>query len=148
MPATRKFAGMARSYKLCGRFLERLIMAKILIVEDNAINQRLAQAMLKQGGHETLVADRADEGLETAHRELPDLILMDIQLPGMDGLEATRQLKADPATAAIPVIALTAFAMKGDRERMIEAGCDDYLPKPYRLPDLLAAVERALGKGA
>ncbi len=120
-------------------------MAKILIIEDSAINQRLAQAMLKQGGHESLVADRADEGLEIARRERPDLVLMDIQLPGMDGLAATRILKADPATAAIPVIALTAFAMKGDRERMLEAGCDDYLAKPYHLPDLLAMIERALG---
>lgn len=122
-------------------------MAKILIIEDNVINQRLAQAMLKRGGHETLVADRADAGLEAVRRERPDLVLMDIQLPGMDGLEATRLLKADPATTAIPVIALTAFAMKGDRERMIEAGCDGYLAKPYHLPDLLAAVEGALHKG-
>jgi len=123
-------------------------MAKILIIEDSVINQRLAQAMLKQGNHESLVAGSADEGLEIARRERPDLILMDIQLPGMDGMEATRLLKADPSTAAIPIIALTAFAMKGDKERMIEAGCDDYLAKPYHLPDLLAAVDGALRKGA
>lgn len=119
-------------------------MARILIVEDNIINQRLAIAMLGQGGHESLVAGDADTGLELARRERPDLILMDIQLPGMDGLEATRRLKADPATAAIPVIALTAFAMKGDRERVLEAGCDGYLAKPYHLSDLLAAVDSLL----
>ena len=123
-------------------------MARILIVEDNTLNMRLAVAVLKNAGHEALQAYNAEEGIELARRERPALILMDIQLPQMDGLEATRILKAYAATASIPIIALTAFAMKGDRERMIEAGCDDYLPKPYRLPDLLAAVERALGKVA
>jgi two-component system cell cycle response regulator DivK len=121
-------------------------MARILVIEDNPANQRLAKAMLGHGGHETLVAASADEGLAMVRRERPDLVLMDIQLPGMDGLEATRLLKADPATAGIPVIALTAFAMKGDKERMLEAGCDDYLTKPYHMPDLLAAVEWALAR--
>lgn len=123
-------------------------MARILIIEDNEFNQRLAVHMLEHGGHVALVAGSADEGLAIVRRERPDLILMDIQLPGMDGLEATRILKTEPATAGIPVIALTAFAMKGDRERMLEAGCDDYLAKPYNRPDLLAAVERALGGAA
>lgn len=115
-------------------------------IEDNAVNLRLALTVLASAGHTALQASRAEAGLDLARRERPELVLMDIQLPGMDGLEATRRLKADPATAAIRVIAMTAFAMKGDRERMLEAGCDDYIAKPYRYAALLAMIERVLGK--
>ena len=120
-------------------------MARILIVEDNTLNMRLAVAVLKNAGHEALQAYNAEEGIELARRERPALILMDIQLPKMDGLEATRILKADAATAAIPIIALTAFAMKGDRERILEAGCDDYIPKPVHYQDVIERIARLLG---
>ena len=120
-------------------------MARILIVEDNTLNMRLAVAVLKNAGHEALQAYNAEEGIELARRERPALILMDIQLPKMDGLEATRILKADAATAAIPIIALTAFAMKGDRERILEAGCDDYIAKPVHYQDVIERIARLLG---
>ena len=120
-------------------------MARILIVEDNTLNMRLAVAVLKNAGHEALQAYNAEEGIELARRERPALILMDIQLPKMDGLEATRILKADAATAAIPIIALTAFAMKGDRERILEAGCDDYIHKPVHYQDVIERIARLLG---
>lgn len=123
-------------------------MARILIIEDNATNRRLTQAMLKKGGHKSLVADNADEGLRIVREERPDLVLMDIQLPGMDGLTATRHLKADPDTAAIPVIALTAFAMKGDDERMRAAGCNGYVVKPIRYREFLQTVKRLLAEPA
>lgn len=121
-------------------------MARILIVEDNPANLKLAEVVLAYAGHVTLAAANGEEGLATARRERPDLILMDIQMPGMDGLEATRRLKQDAATAAIPVIALTAFAMKGDAERIIKAGCNAYLPKPYSHTQLTEAVTSLLGK--
>lgn len=113
---------------------------KVLVVEDNPANMKLAVLVLEQAGYRVLQAGDAADGLATARSESPDLILMDIQLPGMDGLAATRELKADPATCGIPVIALTAYAMKGDDEKMRAAGCDGYLAKPFHYPDLLAAV--------
>lgn len=122
-------------------------MSRVLVIEDNAASQRLAASILGKNSYEVLFAGTADEGLQLARREHPDLILMDIQLPGMSGMEAAQQLKADPATASIPVIALTAFAMKGDRERMLAAGCDGYLTKPYHYRDLLAMMEQALRSG-
>ncbi len=121
-------------------------MARILIVEDNPANLALAVAILEHAGHRTISAARGDEGITTARRERPDLILMDIQMPGMNGLEATRQLKADAATAAIPIIGLSALAMKGDRERILAAGCDLYLAKPYGHASLTEAVARLLGE--
>ena len=105
-------------------------MAKILIVEDNPDNMTLAVLLLQSAGHTVLSAIDAEAGLTLARDELPNLILMDIQLPGMDGLEATALLKRDDATRAIPVIALTALAMKGDEERIRAAGCDGYIAKP------------------
>lgn len=119
-------------------------MARVLVIEDNDANLRLAEFMLTHAGHTVFKAEDAAQGIATARRELPDVVLMDVQLPGEDGLAATRALKADPATRAIPVIALTAFAMKGDEERIRAAGCDGYLRKPFEYAELLAAVDAAL----
>ena len=123
-------------------------MAKVLIIEDNAANMKLATILLELAGHTVLSATDAEAGLTSARGEQPDLILMDIQLPGMDGLEATRLLKRDNATRAIPVIALTALAMKGDEERIRAAGCDGYIAKPLSYKDFLATVSGELGKRA
>ena len=108
-------------------------MARILVVEDNATNMSLATFLLQSAGHTVIRATDAEAGLTLARDEHPNLILMDIQLPGMDGLEATVQLKKDDATRSIPVIALTALAMKGDEERIRAAGCDGYIAKPCLL---------------
>lgn len=116
-------------------------MLRILVVEDTPINMVLAVAVLEQAGHQTIQAETATQGIELAKVEQPDLILMDIQLPDMDGLAATRLLKADAQTRDIPIIALTAFAMKGDRETTLAAGCDAYITKPIRYQEFLAEVE-------
>ena len=123
-------------------------MARILIIEDNAANMKLACLLLENVGHQTLCAVDAENGLTLARSEHPDLSLMDIQLPGMDGLTATALLKKDPATASIPVIALTAMAMKEDREKTRAAGCDAYIAKPLRYKELLAAVDELLARAA
>jgi two-component system, cell cycle response regulator DivK len=115
-------------------------MARVLVVEDNSSNMTLATFLLTSAGHTVLSATDAEAGLTLARAEQPDLILMDIQLPGMDGLEATALLKGDDVTRAIPVIALTALAMKGDEERIRAAGCDGYIAKPMRYQEFLAAV--------
>jgi two-component system cell cycle response regulator DivK len=119
-------------------------VAKVLIVEDNPANMSLAVFLLESAGHTVVRAADAETGLAIARDELPDLILMDIQLPGMDGLEAAAILKRDAATRAIPVIALTALAMKGDEERILGAGCDGYIAKPMRYQDFLATVAAQL----
>jgi two-component system cell cycle response regulator DivK len=119
-------------------------MAKVLIVEDNAANMTLAIFLLQSAGHTVLSAADAEVGLRLARDEQPNLILMDIQLPGMDGLEATMLLKRDEATRAIPVIALTALAMKGDEERIRAAGCDGYIAKPLEYRNFLAAISAQL----
>jgi two-component system cell cycle response regulator DivK len=119
-------------------------MACVLIVEDHPANLKLARLILESAGHEVLARDNAVESLQAASELRPDLILMDIHLPGMDGLEAIRRLKADRATVDIPVIALTAFAMPDDAQRMHAAGCDGYLAKPYRRAALVKAVADAL----
>jgi two-component system cell cycle response regulator DivK len=119
-------------------------MARVLIVEDNPTNMTLAVFLLQSVGHTVLSATDAEAGLTLARDERPNLILMDIQLPGMDGLEATALLKRDAATRAIPVIALTALAMKGDEERIRAAGCDGYIAKPMRYKSFLAAIEAHL----
>jgi two-component system cell cycle response regulator DivK len=121
-------------------------MAKILIVEDNADNLALAVFLLQSAGHAVLSAREAEAGLTLARDERPDLILMDIQLPGMDGLEAIGLLKRDEATRAIPVIALTALAMKGDEERIRAAGCDGYIAKPMRYKEFLATIASQLAR--
>jgi len=115
-------------------------MAKVLIIEDNPTNMTLAVFLLQSAGHAVLSATDAEAGLTLARDEQPNLILMDIQLPGMDGLQATALLKGDQATCAIPVIALTALAMKGDEERIRSAGCDGYIAKPMRYQEFLATV--------
>jgi len=121
-------------------------MLRILIVEDNPVNMVLTVAILTRAGHEPLEAETAAEGLSLARAHQPDLILMDIQLPDMDGLEATRLLREDSRTCDIPVIALTAFAMKGDAEIMREAGCDAYITKPIRYEAFLLEVESVVQK--
>ena len=119
-------------------------MANVLIIEDNAPNMTLAIFLLRSVGHSVLTATDAEAGLALARAEHPDLILMDIQLPGMDGLEATGLLKRDETTRAIPVIALTALAMKGDEARIRAAGCDGYIAKPMRYQDFLKTVAEQL----
>ncbi len=103
---------------------------KILLVEDNPVNRRLAEFLLRSQGYQVRAATNAQEAFDTIKAERPDLILMDVQLPGMDGLEATRQLKEDPTTRDIPVVAVTSYAMKGDREKALAAGCAGYITKP------------------
>jgi two-component system, cell cycle response regulator DivK len=120
-------------------------MATILLVEDNAANMKLATFLLESAGHTVLSAADAEVGLTLAREGHPELILMDIQLPGMDGLQATMLLKADPATRDIPVIALTALAMKGDEERIRAAGCDGYIAKPLDYKGFLAIVAENVG---
>jgi two-component system cell cycle response regulator DivK len=121
-------------------------MAKVLVVEDNPANMTLATFLLESAGHTVLKAQDAETGVGLAGSERPDLILMDIQLPGMDGLRATGILKADAATRDIPVIALTALAMKGDEERIRSAGCDGYIAKPLSYKDFLETISRELAK--
>jgi two-component system cell cycle response regulator DivK len=121
-------------------------MPRILVVEDNEMNRDMLSRRLARKKYEVLVAVDGGEGVVMARSEAPDLILMDMSLPVVDGWEATRQIKASPETKAIPIIALTAHAMSGDREKAMEAGCDDYDTKPIELPRLLAKVENLLGK--
>lgn len=123
-------------------------MAKILYVEDNEDNVYMLTRRLRRHGFEVVVATDGLDGVRVAERELPDLILMDLSLPGLDGWEATRRLKAADGTRSIPVIALSAHAMEGDREKALAAGCDDYDSKPVRLPRLLAKIEALLGREA
>jgi len=123
-------------------------MAAVLIIEDNAANMTLATFLLQSAGHSVLSANDAESGLTLARGKQPDLVLMDIQLPGMDGLQATALLKADAATRDIPVIALTALAMKGDEQRIRAAGCDGYIAKPLAYKDFLATIAAHLVKAA
>jgi two-component system, cell cycle response regulator DivK len=123
-------------------------MATILVIEDNATNMKLSTFLLESAGYTVVAATSAETGLTLAHEDHPDLILMDIQLPGMDGLQATALLKADEGTRDIPVIALTALAMKGDEERILAAGCDGYIAKPLAYKDFLAVVAATLSKVA
>ncbi len=120
-------------------------MAKILLVEDNEMNRDMLSRRLSRKGYEVVVSEDGAKGVSMAASERPDLILMDMSLPIIDGWEATRQVKQAPETADIPIIALTAHAMAGDREKAIEAGCDDYDTKPIELPRLLEKIERLLG---
>src|SRR5690349_8472895 len=119
-------------------------MATILVVEDNATNLRLSTFLLESAGHTVVAAASAELGLAIALECGPDLILMDIQLPGMDGLQATALLKGNVATRGIPVIALTALAMKGDEERIRAAGCDGYIAKPLSYKDFLKTIAAQL----
>ncbi|MDQ3565571.1 MAG: response regulator [Pseudomonadota bacterium] len=123
-------------------------MAKILLVEDNEMNRDMLGRRLQRRGFEVLIAVDGAEGVAMAQRDGPDLILMDMSLPVIDGWEATRRLKAAPETQAIPIIALTAHAMSGDREKAMEAGADDYDTKPIEIDKLLAKIEALLNQGA
>ena len=116
-------------------------MPKVLLVVDNEMNRDMLSRRLVRNGYDVLIAVNGQEGVEMAGREKPDLILMDMSLPVLDGWEATRRLKADPATASIPVIALTAHAMDSDREKALAAGCDDFDTKPIDLPRLLEKMK-------
>ena len=119
-------------------------MPKILLVEDNEMNRNMLSRRLIRNGYEVIMAVDGQQGTEMAISERPDLILMDMSLPVMDGWEATRQVKSNDVTRQIPVIALTAHAMAGDRERAMEVGCDDYDTKPVELPRLLGKIAALL----
>ena len=121
-------------------------MTKILLIEDNEMNRDMLARRLAKKGYEVTVAVDGEQGVALAQSETPALILMDLSLPVLDGWEATRQLKAAPATRSIPIIALTAHAMSGDRERAIEAGCDDFDTKPIELGRLLEKIEALLAR--
>jgi CheY-like chemotaxis protein len=123
-------------------------MSKILLVEDNEMNRDMLSRRLERKGYEIMLAADGPTGIQMAATGLPDLVLMDMSLPVIDGWEATKRLKANPATAHIPVIALTAHAMAGDRGRALEAGCDDYDTKPVELTRLLGKIEALLVQGA
>jgi two-component system, cell cycle response regulator DivK len=119
-------------------------MAKILLVEDNELNRDMLSRRLVRNGHTVVVAVDGEQGVAMAISEAPDVVLMDMSLPVLDGWAATRKLRADPATRAIPVIALTAHAMAGDREKALDAGCSDYDTKPVELPRLLGKIAALL----
>jgi two-component system, cell cycle response regulator DivK len=119
-------------------------MARILLVEDNEMNRDMLSRRLARRGFEVLIAENGQSGVDLTVSERPDLVLMDMSLPVMDGWEATRRLKADPNTSAIPIIALTAHAMASDRELALEAGCDDYDSKPVDLTRLVRKIEQLL----
>ena len=116
----------------------------ILIVEDEPRNMKLLHDLLQRFGYEIIEASDGEQGVKLAGEKIPDLILMDIMMPKMDGLEATRIIKADEKTKHIPIIALTSYAMKGDREKTIEAGCDGYIAKPIDIKEVLKAIEHFL----
>ena len=120
-------------------------MARILLVEDNEMNLDMLSRRLERRGHACLIALDGMQGVEMARKERPDLILMDMSLPVLDGWQATRQLKSSPETKHIPIIALTAHAIAGDREKCLAAGCDEYESKPVKFPSLLAKIDTLLG---
>jgi CheY-like chemotaxis protein len=120
-------------------------MAKILLVEDNEMNRDMLSRRLQRKGFTVVIAEDGRAGVAMAASESPDLILLDMSLPLIDGWEAARQIKAGPKTKRVPIIALTAHAMAGDRERALEAGCDEYDTKPVEFPRLLAKIEAILG---
>jgi CheY-like chemotaxis protein len=119
-------------------------MPRILLVEDNEMNRDMLSRRLSRKGFEVVIAVDGQQGVEKAMSESPDLVLMDMSLPVLDGWEATRRLKAASATRHIPIIALTAHAMSGDREKTLQAGCDDYDTKPIELPRLISKIEALL----
>jgi len=123
-------------------------MTKILLVEDNEMNRDMLSRRLHKQGYEVVIAVDGEEGVAKAQTEAPALILMDMSLPGVDGWEATRRLKAAPQTQKIPVIALTAHAMTDDRDKALAAGCDDFDTKPVELPRLLSKIQALLGSSA
>ena len=120
-------------------------MARILLVEDNEMNRDMLSRRLKKRGHDVVVAVDGQQGVDMAMADTPDIILLDMSLPVMDGWEAARKLKGDPSTSSTPIIALTAHAMAGDREKCLEAGCDDYDTKPVEFKRLLGKIDALLG---
>jgi two-component system, cell cycle response regulator DivK len=122
-------------------------MTKVLVVEDNEMNRDMLSRRLIRRGFQVIFAVDGQQGVDLARSERPDIILMDMSLPILDGWEATRRVKSDDATRGVPVIGLTAHAMAGDREKAIEAGCDDYDTKPVELERLIGKMERLLGTG-
>jgi CheY-like chemotaxis protein len=123
-------------------------MTKILLVEDNEMNRDMLSRRLQKQGYEVVLAVDGEEGVAKAQSDSPALILMDMSLPGVDGWEATRRLKAAPQTQKIPIIALTAHAMTDDRDKALAAGCDDFDTKPVELPRLLSKIQALLGRQA
>jgi two-component system cell cycle response regulator DivK len=121
-------------------------MPKILLIEDNEMNRDMLSRRLLKRGYEVVVAVDGQEGVAKARAEAPALVLMDMSLPVLDGWEATRALRADPATRSIPIIALTAHAMAGDREKALAVGCDDFDTKPIELERLIGKIEALLGR--
>ena len=122
-------------------------MAKVLIVEDVPENRDMLERRLSRRGFEIVLASDGLQAIDLAERERPDIILMDMNLPEIDGWEATRRLRSEPRTAALPIIALTAHGMEGDREKALEAGCDDHHAKPVELPRLLEQIDALLASG-
>ena len=123
-------------------------MVRVLIVDDNAISLRLCRDLLQGSGYETTEASDGLQALKMLHVARPDVVLLDIQMPNMSGLDVARSIRSDPDLQSLPIAALTAFAIGGDRETCLAAGCDDYLSKPFLLPDLLDLVERCASSGA
>ncbi|MFP5245218.1 MAG: response regulator [Thermoanaerobaculia bacterium] len=122
---------------------------KILVVEDNDMNMQLVEFLLEEGGYDIVKATSGEEALaltRDANGDAPDLILMDIHLPGMDGLSVVRAMKADERTSTIPILALTAHAMRGDKDRFLEAGCDGYISKPIDVKTFLSAIEKYMAR--
>ena len=122
-------------------------MSKILIVEDDEVNWKMLSRRLQRRGYEVIISEDGKDGVTKARSDSPDLILMDMDLPVLDGWSATRKIKSSPETRSIPVIAFTAHAMAGDREKALEAGCDDYDTKPVEFSRLLGKIKTLLGKG-
>ena len=123
------------------------MMKRILVVEDQADNLQILRDLLTSEGYQIIEAQDGEEGVRAAAAERPDLILMDIQLPGVDGYEATRRIKADPALCAIPIIVVTSYSLSGDEAKARAAGCDDFVPKPYSRRQLMAKIRKYLPNG-
>lgn len=122
-------------------------MPTVLVVEDNDMNMQLVEYLLEEGGFGILKATSGEEALRVTSESTPDLILMDIHLPGMDGLSVVRQMKEDNRTRNVPILALTAHAMRGDRDRFLQAGCDGYISKPIDVKTFIPAIQRYLANG-
>lgn len=117
-------------------------MPTVLVVEDNEMNMQLVEYLLEEGGFDILKASSGEEALQLTHEQTPDLVLMDIHLPGMDGLTVVRQMKEDDRTRTIPILALTAHAMRGDRDRFLQAGCDGYISKPIDVKTFVPSIQK------
>src|SRR5579883_345448 len=146
LPPGSRSRTISRYWRCATTEIQRGNMPRVLLVEDNEMNRDMLSRRLIRQGFEVLIAVDGAEGISMAKANLPDLVLMDMSLPLVDGWEATRQLKAAEQTRQIPVIALTAHAMSGDRDKALEAGCDDYDTKPIELPRLLEKMRRLLGQ--